>query len=260
MIVFLLVGTVFASALMAKTRTGKSESKSPSKRNGDGSPSKRPLKNFQVSGSKQMRKPNYLPKVEAVCGGNYEIYFGIKDILNDCYMNHLYTAIEEDPFWRNLGFILIARRRTSVDNDDFMVNSSDSYPRKVALRYVEDGVSTPESRTHILGLIRDFCMREENNRFSYKYIVDEFSDLTPENDDHYKCLDSYLQNVAILNVIRGLYEDAGPNWYNNNVEEAQLYWSGPTYPNMAIAELGYPQALASNNRGNDDDDDEVVED
>lgn len=196
---------------------------------------------IKISGTKSMRKPNYYIKVDALAG-NLEVYWIQVDANNDAYQAHLHKAIEEDPFWHNLGFVAVARRRHSPKVNEFLVNTKDQYPRKVMVRVLEpDEESTVQGRQKTLHHIRNFCMVPSNNRFSYDYIVDDESDLTPEIDIHRARCDSYLQDFIICNLIKGLYDKVDKEWYTNNEETAHYYWSGPDYPEIALNELGYPR-------------------
>lgn len=210
---------------------------------------RRSTADIKISGTKSMRKPNYYLKVDTLMG-NLEVYWIQVDAHNDAYQAHLHKAIEEDPFWHNLGFMAVARRRISPNNDEFMTNMKDQYPRKVMVRVLEpDEQSTPAGRQLSLQHIKNFCMTPSNNRFSYEYIIDESSDLTPEKYDHYARCDSYLQDFVICNLVKGLYDDAGPAWYEVNNETARMYWSGPDYPDIACNELGYPRSAVPGGNG-----------
>ncbi len=208
------------------------------------SPGRKRLSEMKISGSKQMRAPSYNLKCEKL-QGDFEIYFCQRDGMNDAFMAHFYKELEENQEWRLVhGFLLACRRRTSVLVNDFMTNGKDAFPRKVAVRCLDGEESTPDSRRHMLERIRDFCMREENNRYHYDYIIDEASDLTPEHEQDYQRCDAYIQNSVIMNIIEGMYEDAGAEWYKQHTNDADVFFTGPIYPDAAIASLGYPAPTA----------------
>lgn len=204
---------------------------------------------IKVASGNTMRKPDYYIKVETVMG-NVEVYWIQVDAKNDAYQAHLHKAIEEDSSWHELGFVAIARRRVNPQIDDFLLNEKNQYPRKVMVRVLEpDEVSTQSGRQEILMRIKQFCMQPSNNRFGYDYIVDKTSDLTPDDPAHLARLDSYLQDTTICNVIKGIYEKPGTDWYRNNKEMADMFWSGPQYPEIACTELGYPRPVNTTNNG-----------
>jgi hypothetical protein len=230
MLVPVLVASAIGLALMAKRRA----------KNTPGSPGKRkPKDQIRISGSRQLRKVTYHIKCEAL-QPNLEVYFIQVHASQDAYMNHWLKAIDEDSSWKDLGFLLHSRRRRSVHNDEFWVNDRDGFARKVAIRDCGDEPSTHEERMRIMHMIREFCMEPKNNRYNYEYIVDDSSDLTPDNVEDYSRPDAYLQNITIFNIIEGLYADFGTNWYHDNQELAKQYWTPPLYPDIAVNELGYP--------------------
>jgi hypothetical protein len=168
---------------------------------------------------------------------------------NDAFMHHFFTAIDDDPSWKEMGFVVVCRRRVGVENNEFQTNTKDSYPRKVAVRLLDEGeVSSHEGRLRMLEHIRSFCMLPTNNRYDYDYIIDESSDLTPEDKANFARPDAYIQDFVICNIIQGIYDDADNNWYGANQELAHQFWTGPTYPEIASAELGYPRADSGSGR------------
>lgn len=213
------------------------------------SPTKRKaIVDIKIPGTKSMRKSKYQLKTEALCG-NLEVYWAEIDAYNDAFLNHLHKVVNEgtDPLWHQCGFLLVARRRDRHNANEFLTNRKDKYPRKVMVRLLgPDEVSTSEGRNKMMKHIQKYCMHPSNNRFEYEYVIDKSSDLTPPDKDHYAKADSYLQDFVISNIIQGAYEDIGPNWYNDNKEVAEQYWSGPVYPEVACTELGYPKQDNSN--------------
>ena len=185
------------------------------------------------------KPPNYF-RAELL-RANIEVYWCEINERNDSFLNHLHKAIESDPRWKSHGFLCTLWRRTSVDNDTCIRNERDRFPRKVIVRIPPNNeISTPESRLHALTLLRNFCVNTENNKFNQDYIVDETSDLTPDDDVDLRLPDSYLQDTAICSLIEALFEDAGRTWFRDNEELAVQFWTGPAYPSVAQARLGYP--------------------
>lgn len=82
--------------------------------------------------------------------------------------------------------------------------------------------------------------RPENNRYGYTYVVDDDSDLTPDEEENREPLDAYVLPNDITNLMLDTLDGAGPNWYDANQEIAGHFFSGPTYPQVAIDSLGYP--------------------
>lgn len=189
-----------------------------------------------------MRQRHYYLKVEAV-RPNIELFWAQVDQRNDAFLHHVHMLVETDQSWRDDGFMLVARRRISIDNNDTLVNARDQFPRRVIVRILDEGqVSTPETRQHGLNRIQQQCMMPANNKYGYEYIIDDASDLTPDDPEHYVHPDTYLQDSTLINMILGMYEDAGPDWYSRNKEIAKEYWTGPLYPTAACDQLGYPHS------------------
>ena len=198
------------------------------------------IKDVIIKDVKSSRKPANYFRVELL-RGNIEVYWCELDEHNDSFLHHLHKAIETDPTWRSYGFLCTLWRRISVQDDNYLRNERDPYPRKVIVRVPPDNdESTHEKRLHNLTLLRNFCIHPTNNKFNHAYIVDESSDLTASHHDNLSFPDVYLQNAAICQLIEALYEDAGTNWYHNNKELARNFWTGPRYPIIARNNLGYP--------------------
>ena len=90
-------------------------------------------------------------------------------------------------------------------------------------------------------LLREYMMRPEHNRFSYDYVVDETSDLTPRNEENLEPANEYIQDVDIVNLIVAIY-DANENWYSTNQETATAFFGEFPYPRYAMEQLGYPDS------------------
>ena len=232
--------TSFMALMASPPKTNKKGS--PKKKSG--SPTKRNVNQImKIANSKQMRQLVYYLKIIKL-RPDIEIIWVERSPGQDGYMYNVIRAIDNTEDFRDQGLLMSARRRVSQTNNGIMFNAQDSYPRKILIRVV-DG-STPESRRNVLMILRDFMMHPENNRFNYEYTVDDSSDLTPHDEETHETADHYIQDNVIVNLIGGIFEETGPNWYAENQAEADKWFEGPVYPNYAVETLGYP----NNNQGN----------
>ena len=82
-------------------------------------------------------------------------------------------------------------------------------------------------------------MKPENNRYSYEYIVNETSDLTPANEHQLEPTNAYIPDYSVVNIIMAIFETADENWYINNIEITNDYFVDQPYPHSAIDQLGF---------------------
>jgi len=238
---FIALPALVASFMALMASPSKTKKGSPKKKLG--SPAKRNVKQImKIANTKQMRQLVYYLKIMKLCP-DIEIIWVERAPGQDGYMYNVIKAVDETEAFREHGLLMSARRRVSQANNGIMFNAQDSYPRKIFIRVVNE--STPESRRSVLMILRDFMMRPENNRFNYEYTVDDSSDLTPHDEQAYETADHYIQDNVIVNLVGGIFEETGPNWYGENQEEADKWFEGPVYPNYAVETLGYP----NNNQG-----------
>ena len=84
-------------------------------------------------------------------------------------------------------------------------------------------------------------MKPENNRYSYEYIINKTSDLTPANEQQLEPANAYITDYSIVNVIMVIFKTADINWYIDNIEIANDYFADQLYPHSAIDQLGFPE-------------------
>lgn len=185
----------------------------------------------------------YFLKVEAI-QANLEVYWGQIDPYNDAYMHPFFLSVQSDPSWIEYGYGIVTNRRSRTGSNEYEVNRKDQFARKIYVRILNEGeTSTPEGRQTMLEKIQDCCMDPKNNRYNYEYVIDERSDLTPSKREDYVTADSYILDYVICNIIEGIYQGVDKNWYSNNKELAQQYWQGPSYPQLACDNFGYPEPI-----------------
>lgn len=146
------------------------------------------------------------------------------------------------PF-RQLGIMMVAYRRVSVENNMAKTNLNKEYPRKLIVGTYDEQdneAAAKQNRLAVLHALRDFMMRSENNRYGHEYMVDaNVSDLTPTNGE-LEVVDNYLLDNTIVHFINAVYEDVSPSWYSQDEELALQYFTPPDFPTVAVTALGYP--------------------
>jgi hypothetical protein len=133
---------------------------------------------------------------------------------------------------------MVAHHHVSQDDNTILSNVHDGYPYHAIVHLVD--TSSHESRLLVLNALSTFLMLPENNKFGYKYAVNNTLDLTPENTEDLEPMDAYIQDDMIVTIIVNVYENSDQNWYNNNRANALDFFSGPIFPQYAIDMLGYP--------------------
>jgi hypothetical protein len=221
--------------LMATSSAQKGSKKTPEKK---GSPKRKDLTKIKFSEDalNQKRKPAYYLKIIKL-RPDFELIYIESTPGNDGYGQKLFDRIKDDGY-RDDGVLMVVRRRVSQADNSVLNNARDRFARRAIVRIVTN--STPESRLEILNKFKAFLNLPENNKYGYDYIVNETSDLTPLDTDNLEPLDHYVQNDMIVNIIVNIYENADQTWYRNNTESALDFFSGPTFPQWASDQLGYP--------------------
>lgn len=236
-----------ATGLMAPSSSSKKTNKNSPDTNKDPSNKKESPKKkefnkirFTEDTLKQKRKPAYYLKILKL-RPDFELIF-IEHSMpgTDGYGQKLFEHIRDNDGFRDEGVLMVVHRRVSQANNGVLSNARDTYPRRAIVRLVND-ISTHASCLDILHKFRAFLMLPDNNKFGYDYVVNDASDLTPTNPEApLEPLDHYLQDDMIVNIIVNVYENANQTWYNNNTENASDFFTGPTFPQYAIDQLGYP--------------------
>ena len=84
-------------------------------------------------------------------------------------------------------------------------------------------------------------MRPENNQYSYEYLVNKTSNLTPADEERLEPINAYIPNYLIINIIMAVFETAKKYWYQNNIKIMNDYFADQPYPHSAIDQLGFPK-------------------
>jgi hypothetical protein len=234
---FIMFSGVGATGLMATSSNNKKAGKStPEKKE---SPKRKEFSKIRFSAEdlKKKRKPSYYLKIVKI-RPDYELIFIESTPGTDGYGQRLFDYINNNNGFRDQGILMVVRRRVSKDNNSVLLNVRDGYPRRAIVRLVD--TSSHESRLSILNALRAFLMLPENNKFGYEYIVNDTSNLTPDNAEDLEPMDTYIQDDMIVTIIVNVYEYSDQNWYNNNRTTALDFFGGPTFPQYAIDSLGYP--------------------
>jgi hypothetical protein len=224
-----------AGTALAVTKSGKKSTKNITAVSS--SPTKRNLTEIKVSSTKQMRKVAYHLYIMKLAA-DIELVWCEREPGTDGYLHPVFKAIEDDGMYRDDGVIMVSKRRVSLQENRALINSTNSYPRKVIVRVVDE--SDADSRKALLFKFQAFMANPDHNRYGYEYTVDDSSDLTPNNEDALESVDNYLQDHVILNIITAVYNDTGRLWYGQNTETAIQFFAPPVFPLEAIEMLGYP--------------------
>jgi hypothetical protein len=196
---------------------------------------------------KQKRKASYTMKIMKLLP-DFEIIWVDGVPGNDGWVHPLCDYVTNHGGFRDEGMLCAARRRTSQADNNVLTNTNNSYARRCVVRLVEE--STHDSRLAILRVCQAFLRRPENNRFNYDYIVGETSDLTPVTETELLPMDHVLQNDVIVTIICAVFDDTDGNWYGNNLDTVHDFFTGPTFPDYAINQLGYPSNVTDRNGSN----------
>jgi hypothetical protein len=238
-IVCAIVGAL-ASLMVTSPARAKKQSVEPVKASKT-SPKKRAITSIQITEAdlNGKRKLDYhLRIVKLAC--DFELIYIDATPGTDGFGQKLYEHISNNNGFRAEGILMVAKRRVSQVDNSVLYNASNTYPRRVIIRSVEEGESTHESRLAILRALQTFLVRSDNNKFGYAYIVDNDSDLTPPVEADLEPMDHYIHDMIIVNLMCSVFEDTGNGWYAANTGSALDFFSGPSFPPYAIEQLGYP--------------------
>lgn len=174
-----------------------------------------------------------------------EAYLFVKDDYTDAFMNgylkYANLKLTVDTL-AEAGFINMVDRRvphSKQDKEDpkssTMKSPGSPYPRRVIMRYVPDGTSTPESRTEGLAILKTFLMSPNNTEFPPQDImtIDCTNEASPES------LDTFFLDAEIIAIVKQDVVEAEWSKIYSYKGFAPRLWSGNNYPEEA-AEFGFP--------------------
>ena len=127
-----------------------------------------------------------------------EVIWCEKSLHDDAFPHPLIREIEDNARFRECGIIGISCCRAGHCDNTLLFNSADGYPHHLILCVVDE--STHESRMGILMILQEFMMKPENNRYSYEYIINKTSDLTPANEQQLEPANAYILDYSIVNT------------------------------------------------------------
>jgi hypothetical protein len=78
-----------------------------------------------------------------------------------------------------------------------------------------------------------------HNKYNYVFTVDDDSDVT-RPEQHLESMDMHILDQPLVNFMQQVLDSADQSFYGNNIETANDFFLGPTYPQCAIDSLGYP--------------------
>ena len=169
-----------------------------------------------------------------------EAYLYCRDDNNDSFTNGFKRFVDgviQCDELTNANFVAYKYRRTPNSNNTIMLDSN-SYWRKIFLRYVPGGRSTPGSRTEGLQVLKTFLM--DRNFSEYPPADINTVDCTNEEDTH--SLDMFFLDQDIIDIIKVDVDEQDLNslFYSTYTGFARKLWSGAFYPEYARTELGFP--------------------
>jgi hypothetical protein len=229
---------VFVASFNAATgRIPNGESNSIPRKKGSPKKNKQDRVQIKVASTKQAKRVTYMFKILKLAA-DIELIWCEKTPVDDAYIHPLIKSIEDHGSFLEDGVIAVVRRRISRTNNDIQYNRNDSYPRRMIVRTVDE--STTETRTAMLMKFREYMMRPEHNRFSYDYVVNEHSDMTPLTPHLLEPVNAYIPDTPIVNIIKAIYEIEDDTWYDNNRDIAGDFFPDRPFPRYAVEILGFP--------------------
>lgn len=196
----------------------------------------------------------------AALQGNVEIFFADKAIGDDPFLQSFREEIQHfrpTSWCAKHGFIFLAVRRVSADDNTALKNESNGFARVALIRIVHKSTEkgrrlTAESfakRLSTEDLI--FTRRQATKRGStgathhVPYTLGPDYDLTTvEPDGNHATVDQYITDKCVVELIKRIHRCAGRSWAKDSPLTASKYFSGPPFPAIAVAELGYSNAYA----------------
>jgi hypothetical protein len=178
------------------------------------------------------------PKRSCVCKiiglqGNLAALYLEKAPGDDAFHQPIKIAMEA-KLLANEGFIMLTNRRASSSTNDSMINTTNSYPRKIYIINLDE--NTPSARLSAMEAACRIMNSPTNNRYNIPYIIDDTSDITPPL---FPKVDEWVLDRQVVDLILTLYNNVTSDWAKLYKDEAAYYFSGPPFCQTAIYKLGY---------------------
>ena len=147
----------------------------------------------------------------------------------------------------DLGLIGPYGMRKSLQDGTPLLNNRNTYQRKVYIRLLDSGEDNDETRLAGLNVIKDFLSLECNNKYQTEvFIQDPGWDITPPGETLPKS-DMYIEYNDIVKMINDMFPNVDHTWAAANMEAAMCFFHENHIPTLAIADLGFPVGVCSNN-------------
>jgi hypothetical protein len=171
---------------------------------------------------------------------SFEAYLFCKDDNNDSFTNgykRFVDGVVQCDDLTEANFVAYKHRRKPNTNNDILLDSN-NYWRKIFLRYVPGGRSTPGSRSEGLLVLKTFLLDRRYSEYPPSDILT--MDCTNEEDPH--PLDMFFLDQDIIDMLKVDVdeEDLTSQFYSTYPDFARKIWSGAYYPDYARTQLGFP--------------------
>ena len=218
--------------------------KPPRAKKGPPSPGKK--KTFQLPKGgergfeKRIRVYRFCPPLEM------EVYISEKNSSTDAYLKGLsdyINPVTKNEFKHetidNCNFTEILNRRISCGRDENMFGTGKdaTYPRKIIVRYPEEGFSTEETRQKGLNALKTFFEDSRFHKFPHQNIILE--DMNNDKVSYY-ALDEFFKDKNIENIMNVHFEsdELNKNFFKKYSKFANYVYKGKEYGNYAMS-LGF---------------------
>jgi hypothetical protein len=163
-----------------------------------------------------------------------------KDAYSKPLENEIGNKESTDPI-SQIGLIGPYNRRINLHDPRPLKNSHNDYTRKAYIVLMEPEEMTEEGLLAKVEHVKRFQETKKANTFGTKVFIPSDWNLTPPEPAELPKLDHWLVYKDIVQLIRRLYAGAGNNWYQNNRDEADAYFSEGFIPFDASTDLGFPE-------------------
>ena len=165
------------------------------------------------------------------------------DFSNDAYTQPLIEKIatdDEDEI-NQIGLLGAYYMRKSLTNPAALLNSKNSYQRKVFVCVLDEDETSVDVMFSKLQVIKRFLELPENNRYGTKVFIQQPGwDLTPPDPAPLPKLDHFVQYREVVRIVNDLFDNVDGNWAINNRESADCFFTEGHIPFQAHADLGIP--------------------
>jgi len=167
-----------------------------------------------------------------------EAYLFCKDDKTDAFSNGIKRFVDgelDSAILEDCNFTSYKARRVPQSKNEIMMQGT--FWRRVIVRHLKEGVSTPESRAEGLSKLREFLMSAENSKFP----ITEITTKDCTDKDNPLALDHFFLDGDIVDFITTEFDESDLNeeFYSRFPALARTLWSGPNYPEFA-RDIGFP--------------------